>query len=196
LIHQEARLSSADADRELTHITQLLALAGSGDELAWNSVVAKLYQPLRALARAQLRGQQHTLDTTSLVHEWYLQLRGADTLQIHNRGHFLALAARVMRQVMSTYAKRRLSAKRGSGAPTLEAAQHAELLDAQAEQFVLLDAALEALSKSEPMLAELVQYRFYVGLSEQETADAMQISVRSVQRAWAKARALLLEEAT
>jgi RNA polymerase sigma factor (TIGR02999 family) len=197
--------TSIDAIDGSTKIDQLLAQCAAGDSAAWQEVVKEFYQPLRKLARAQLGHQpkQLTLETTGLVHEWYLQMAQSSSVTINNRGHFFALAARVMRQVISTYAKRRLSEKRGAGQthallsePGIRSqAESLKLtVDQDAEQFSLLEDALQHLAAQDPSLVEIVHLKFYLGMSEQQIADTQGISLRSVQRMWQRARAFLLEE--
>jgi RNA polymerase sigma factor (TIGR02999 family) len=180
-------------------ITDLLAQARAGDNAAWGRVVRQLYGDLKRMASAALRAQpERALDTTGLVGEWYLRLAASGQVDLQNRGHFFALAAKVMRQVICAYAREKFCAKRGAGQQpsSLEAIDFSaqEQLH-EAQQFVFLDDALAALAKHAPRQAQIVECRFFAGLSEQQTAEALQLSLRTVQREWALARAWLEQEA-
>jgi RNA polymerase sigma factor (TIGR02999 family) len=185
-----ARVNSAESGVYAQgEITQLLADARSGNAPAWDRAVQLIYADLRKLAHRVLgpRGREQTLNTAALVHECYVRLAGAGATP-NDRVHFLALAARVMRQVICDYARQRLTEKRGGG----QAALADEALALQEErditQFVELDDALNRLAVSHERLARVVECRFFAGLSDAETADALQSSVRTVRRDWQEAR--------
>jgi len=175
-------------------ITQMLALAGAGDVAAWQQLVAAIYADLRHIAHRQLAGQrrEQTMGTTGLVHECYLRMNGAAAP--NDRGHFFALASRVMRQVIVDYARERLAQKRGGGerALALDEVDAAELREA--ERYAALDDALGALMRLDERRARVVECRFFAGLTEEETAEALQTSLRSVQRDWQAAREWLRAE--
>jgi RNA polymerase sigma factor (TIGR02999 family) len=169
-------------------ITDLLAQASAGDTLAWEHLVARVYRDLRRLARRQRSlCWEPTLGTSSLVHEWYLRIAGSSTVP-HDRKHFFALAARVMRQVIIDHARERLATKRGGGARAtpLDKVSDEEL--AQARDFVAVDDALAVLARTNERQARVVEARFFAGLTEQETAEAVGVSLRLVQRDWHEAR--------
>lgn len=170
-------------------ITELLAQARAGESSAWDAVVALVYADLRRLAHGQLRHRpgDHTLDTTGLVHECWLRLAHAACTPA-DRNHFLALAARVMRQVVCDYARERLAQKRGGGAALLPLDEVDVAEVREAEKLLELDDLLRKLAARDERLARVVECRFFAGLSEPETAAALAISERSVQRAWAEAR--------
>ena len=175
-------------------VTQLLQSASAGDEAAREELVLRLYSELRVLAAARLRGERpgHTLQPTELVNEAYLRLDRGE-LRFDNRGHFFAAAARAMRRVLVEHARKRSAAKRGSGAARVT---FDELMVASAEQEVdvlALDEALDALAESDPRLAQVVELRYFVGLSIPETAAAMGSSPATVKRDWTYARAWLYE---
>lgn len=176
-------------------ITQMLARARAGDADAWQQTVAVVYADLRRLAHRQLSGQarEQTMDTTGLVHECYLRLAGAAATP-NDRGHFFALAARVMRQVIVDYARERLAQKRGGGERpiALDDADAAELREA--ERYAALDDALAVLMRVDERRARIVECRFFAGLTEEETAAALDMSLRSVQREWQAAREWLRTE--
>lgn len=170
-----------------------LQQAQSGDPAALQRAFAEVYGELRRLAHGQLAGQYgRTLETTGLVHEAYLRLAGHHA-PINDRGHFFALAARVMRQVIVDFARERLAAKRGGGERgiPLEDVDPGELK--QAEDMIALDDVLQELARGEPRQAQVVECRYFAGLTEPETAEALSISERSVQRDWQQARAWLRE---
>jgi len=175
-------------------ITQMLALAGAGDVAAWEQLVAAIYADLRHIAHRQLAGQWRgqTMGTTGLVHECYLRMIGAAAP--NDRGHFFALASRVMRQVIVDYARERLAQKRGGGERpiALDDADAAELREA--ERYAALDDALALLTRVDERRARVVECRFFAGLTEEETAAALGMGLRSVQREWQEAREWLRAE--
>ncbi len=170
-------------------ITRMLAAAREGDAAAWDRVVAVVYADLRRLAHRQVAGQaaDATLNTTGLVHECYLRLVQGGAAA-NDRRHFFALAARVMRQVIVDHARERLALKRNVGERPLPLDQIDEGEIEQAERFVALDDALGTLAHEHAGYARIVECRFFAGYTEQETADALDVSLRVVQRDWARAR--------
>lgn len=177
-------------------ITRLLQRHHAGDRDAFDRMVPLVYDQLRGIARRQLaRGGPRgpLLDTTSLVQEAYLQLVGEDGVDWQNRGHFFAICARAMRRIMVDDARKRLAAKRGGGSAevTLEAEMVAD--SAEPEHLLAIEDALCKLAAFNPRLAQLVECRYFAGMTEEETAEAMQSSLRTVQRDWMRARAWLLK---
>ena len=176
-------------------ITVWLDAARGGDRQALDRVLGTLYQELHTLARRQLSGQHNnTLDPTSLVHESYLKLIGANGgARFEDRAHFFAYAASAMRSVVVDYARNRMARKRGGDlkrvAEIPEEAESSLRLD---ENLLALDNALERLLAVDAKLAKVVELRYFAGLSEQEIADLLQRSERSVRRDWQKARLFLL----
>ncbi len=174
-------------------VTELLERAHAGDAAAWDRVVALIYDDLKRIARGVLAGSHNlTLDPTSLVHDCYLRLSRARGEGVVNRDHFLALAARAMRQLMLNHARDRVAAKRGGGAAhttlgQVDAVPNAEA-DAQAEQLLALDTALSQLADSDERLVRVVECRVFAGLNEAETAAALSISLRTAQRLFGEAR--------
>src|SRR5262245_32910544 len=165
-------------------VTQLLLAWRDGDEKAPGELFAVLYEELRALARGQLRRRQleYSLAPTGLVHEAYVKLADRTRLSLRDRGHFLALAARVMRQILLDHARRRLAQKRGG--PAAAVALDEETLadgDGAAERIVALDEALARLETLDPRLARIVEARFFAGLSVPDTAVALRLSERTVK---------------
>lgn len=177
-------------------VTQLLKAAGSGDKSALEQLAPLVYDELRKLAHSQLRGeaQPRTLSTTGLVHEAYLKLAGSPNLPTENRGQFFAIAARVMRQIMISEARRRGAAKRGGGALHLTLESSVVSVDELSSELVSLNDALDRLEGSNDRLARIVECRFFAGLSVEETAEAIEVSTRTVKRDWRIARAWLYRE--
>jgi len=173
-------------------VTALLAAARGGDDGALERLLPVVYADLRAVAEREMRREAagHTLQPTALVHEAYLRLAGAAE-NAGDRTHFLAIAARAMRQVLVDHARRRDAAKRGGGAPpvTLTDAVGAGPLDL--DELLALDRALDTL---DPRQRQVVECRFFAGMEESEIATALGLSERTVRRDWAKARAWLYRE--
>lgn len=177
---------------EMSDVTRLLEEARSGDPRAWDLAVALVYDDLKRVARGVLGGPGGaTLNATALVHDCYLRLARAGPDGVLNRSHFLALAARAMRQLMLNHARDKLALKRGAGAVHTDVDAHAERLADEAEQLLELDSALAKLQSENPDWVRVVECRVFAGLTEQETADAIGESLRTSQRVWADARARL-----
>jgi RNA polymerase sigma factor (TIGR02999 family) len=181
------------------------------DPAEWLELVPLVYDELRALARRRLRRERdsHTLNTTALVHETYLRLVQQRGTQCQNRSQFFAIAARVMRRVLIDYARQHRAAKRGGSAPiiTLERVEeemvneplsgdaHAySAADERAELLLALDEAVSRLAAMNQRLAQVVECRFFGGLSEDETAAALGVTARTVRRDWVKAKDWLRRE--
>lgn len=177
-------------------VTDLLVAYREGDREAFERLVPLVYHDLRRIAHRQLaRGRPGaTLDTTALVHETYLKLVDQTRVSVSDRAHFFALAARAMRQVIVDYARQRQAAKRGGGkvAVTLDRIQVP--VAAQAELMLAIDQALGRLTELNERLTRVFECRFFVGLSEEETAEALDLSLRTVQRDWMKSKAWLRTE--
>jgi RNA polymerase sigma factor (TIGR02999 family) len=185
------RVSGSDVTVE-DDMGRLLDAARGGSSEAWERFVALVYRDLRRMAHHRLgvRPREQTLDTTGLVHECYLRLvRGEQAPG--DRRHFFALAAKVMRQVIVDYARERLAYKRGAGRATVPLERVDEAALAQAREFAELDDALRELERVHERQARVVECRFFAGLTEQETAEAVGVSLRLVQRDWSEARAWL-----
>jgi len=174
---------------ERGEVTRLLAAVNAGDANALDRLLPLVYDELRRVAELQLRRERagHTLQPTALVHEAYLKLAGGD-LPVSSRAHFLAIAARAMRQALVDHARRRSRAKRGGGQRpvTLTAAGWAEEMDL--DELLALDAALEEL---DPRQRQVVECRFFAGMSEAEIGSVLSVTSRTVRRDWVKARAWL-----
>jgi RNA polymerase sigma factor (TIGR02999 family) len=174
-------------------LTALLVAIGQGEANAFDRLVPLVYPDLRRLARAQLRRLRvgETLDTTALVHEAYVKLVDAERANWNDRQHFLAVASVAMRQILVDHARARLRAKRGGGAATVPLDEVPGIVAREAHDLVELDEALRRLEAVDPRLVRVVECRYFTGLSEQETADALGVSLRTAQRDWLKARAWL-----
>ena len=175
-------------------ITQWLDAARGGDRGALDRVLGTLYHELHMMARRQLAGHYgQTLDATALVHEAYLKLIGRRDVQFDDRAHFFAYAASAMRSVVVDYARQRLAQKRGGDLHRVtelpEDVEGGLRLD---EDMLGLDTALTKLAAVDAKLAQVVELRYFAGLSEQEIATLLQRSERSIRRDWQKARMFLL----
>lgn len=178
-------------------VTQLLARIREGDAEALDQLLPLVYDELRSLARAQLRREDvgHTLGPTALVHEAYLRLVRIQGLDATDRGHFFAIAAQAMRRILIDHARARKRKKRGAGNVPLELDEVASLVsDDMADELVALDDALDRLNAASPRAARVVECRFFAGLTLQETADALDVSMKTIQRDWLSARAWLRKE--
>ena len=177
-------------------VTRLLAAGEAGDPAALDAVMPLVYDELAGLARAHLRRERagHTLDTVALVHEAYLKLVDQDKVRYRGRGHFLATAAMAMRRILVSHARRRARHKRGGGVvPATLLEGMAVHLD-RADEIVAIDDLLERLAVFDPASAQVVECRFFGGLTVAETAAALDIAPATVKRRWALARAWLRQE--
>lgn len=177
-------------------VTELLLAYREGDKEAFDRLMPLVYDDLRRIAHRQLGGRRmdQILDTTSLVHESYLKMVDQTRVNWQDRNHFLAISARAMRQVIISYARKRNAAKRGGGEKAITLDEGRIAIDDQAEWLLALDQALERMGAKNERLARIVECRFFAGLSEEETAAALDVSVRTVQRDWMRAKAWLQEE--
>ena len=177
-------------------LTTLLDAVRAGRPGAFDRVFAQVYDELRRLAHAVRDGRGTTLHTTALVHEAYLKLAGAEVLAADNRLHFMRIAARAMRQVLINAAERRLAAKRGGGQVDVTFEEQVQPRAVDADGLLALDAALTRLAKLDPRQARVVECRYFAGLTIPETADALGVSVPTINREWRMARAWLASELT
>jgi RNA polymerase sigma-70 factor (ECF subfamily) len=185
-------------DPEPGRLTHLLQRHRLGDDEAFDELVSIAYDQLRRVARAQLvrRGTPGTLSPTSLVHEAYVQLRDERGVDWQDRGHFFAISARAMRRILVDHARRRGAKKRGDGMPVFVLNEFDPAIDPpanHADRILVIDQAVTALGRVQARLAQLVECRYFAGLTEEETAEALGVSVRTVQRDWIRARAWLLK---
>ncbi|HEX4582094.1 MAG TPA: ECF-type sigma factor [Acidobacteriaceae bacterium] len=176
---------------ELGH---LLAAARSGDAQAANRIFTLLYRELRQLAHAKLRQHQEMtlLDTTCLLHESYLRLLGGGGMQVVDRSHFFAYAARVMRSVIVDFARARLAQRRGGDRTQITLnADIVEGVGSEEDTVIQVHEALDALGQVHERLAQVVEMRYFGGLTEKEIADVLGVSERTIKRDWERARLLL-----
>jgi RNA polymerase sigma factor (TIGR02999 family) len=179
----------------MSELTVLFGQAGAGDAQAFDRIFTLLYPDLEAMARSRLRrGERVTMaDTGALVHESWLRLQQAGTLGFENRGHFLAHAARVMRSVITDIARRSHAERRGGDLArvTLDTA-FGEASAAGDPDVLDVAEAIDALAALDPRLAQVVEMRWFAGLTEQDIAGALGLTERTVRRDWEKARAFLM----
>ena len=176
-------------------ITQLLLAYRDGNGAAFDELVGLVYQDLRRIAHAHLRSNRNrSLNTTALVHEAYLRLVDQTQVPWEDRQHFLSVCARAMRQIVISDARRRHAAKRGGK-------EHPDTLNeerisgqADAEQLIAIDQALERLAAKDARMVRVFECRYFAGMTEQETVEATGLALRTVQRDWMRARAWLREE--
>jgi RNA polymerase sigma factor (TIGR02999 family) len=192
-----ARLGSVKSDTgvSVSDITEQVRAAGNGDAVALEGLFASLYGELKRLAHRQLAEHAGaTIDTTGLVHETYLKLVRPQSLRLNDRSHFYTTAARAMRQIVIDHARRRHAQKRGGEATqvaTLDDNAAADALDPV--QLIHLDGALDRLHQLDPRLSELVELRFFAGLSVEQVAELRDVAPRTVIRDWRRARAFLFD---
>jgi RNA polymerase sigma factor (TIGR02999 family) len=177
-------------------ITQLLRAHAAGDRTAFPRVFPLVYEEVKRIARRHLRRgpRAHSLDTTGLVHEVYLKLAAGENMRLEDRGHLLAVTAGAMRHIIISRARAHTALKRGGRQAPVDVDPERLPAEAQAEWLLDLDRALERLRAHDERLARIVECRFFAGLSEEETAQAVGASLRTVQRGWTRARAWLREE--
>lgn len=178
-----------------TCVTELLARWSAGDAAAREAVIAVVYQELRRLAGRCLAGQQHqTLQSTALVHEAYLRLAGQSSLRAESRAHFFAIAARLMREILVDHARSRGAAKRGASCLTLSFDEAVALPRKPRIDLVALDDALNQLSVMDARQSQIVDLRFFGGLSIEDTSSVLGVSPATVKREWSSARMWLQRE--
>ncbi len=189
-------MSESDQTANQGEITNLLIAHRDGDRQAFEDLVPLVYEDLRRIARRQLgrHRAQGTLNTTALVHEAYLKLVDQTRVEVNDRNHFFAIAARAMRQIIIDYARKRNAQKRGGGVRPISLDKVQIAVTEQAEMLLTIDSALERLSALNERLTRVFECRYFAGLSEQETADALAMSLRTVQRDWMKGKAWLRRE--
>lgn len=181
------------------NVTRLLEAHADGDPDALDQLIPLVYDHLRRIAHDRLRGERgsHTLNTTALVHEAYLRLVDVSDPDWKGRGHFFAVSSKIIRNVLTDYARRRRADKRGGGAIRVPLSDE---LDADrsgsgqsAVDLLALDEALSALARRDARLERVVECRFFGGLTVRETADVLGVSVRTVERDWTRAKAYLYQ---
>jgi RNA polymerase sigma factor (TIGR02999 family) len=179
----------------MSDLSTLLDAARRGDSTAMDKLFSRLYAELHRLAHSRLIGGSPVtlLDTTSLLHESYLRMLNAGQLDIPDRSHFLAYAARVMRSIVIDFVRRQRAERRGGDAVHLTLnTDIAESIHVSEDQLIRLDDALHDLGQVDERLVRVTEMRYFAGLSEAEIGEALGITERTVRRDWEKARLLLL----
>ena len=177
-------------------VTQLLQAWGGGDAQALDRLAPVVYEELRAMAHRYMRREnpENSLQATALVHEAYLKLVDVKVTHWQDRAHFFAIAARLMRRILVDAARARDAGKRGGGAMRVEINESLDGAPLANDEMVRLDDAIQALAKFDARKAEVVELRFFGGLSVEETAQVLKISPQSVMRDWKLARSWLARE--
>jgi RNA polymerase sigma factor (TIGR02999 family) len=179
-------------------ITDVLLQARGGDPAVVDRLFAAVYDELRRVAHHALLRERpgHTLGTTGLVHETYFKLVDQSRVEWHDRAHFFGVAARAMRQILVDYARRRGTLKRGGRVEVLALDEGLVAAEERADAFLAVNEALSRLAEHDAGMAQVVECRFFAGLTEEETAEATGTSLRTVQRQWRRAKAWLYQELT
>jgi RNA polymerase sigma factor (TIGR02999 family) len=177
-------------------ITELLIGWNQGDKGALDRLMPLVYDELRNVARHHLAVEDHphTLESAALVNETYLRLIDQDRVQWRNRAHFFAISARMMRRILVDHARQRHAAKRGGALTRLSLDPSVGVPERKELDVVALDEALAALSELDPQQANVIELRFFGGLTIEETSEALQISRATVMRDWVTAKAWLFDQ--
>ena len=176
-------------------VTKLIGNAFGGDTISLNQLYDLVYAELRAIAGRKMASERpgHTLQATALVNEAFLRLGGSERFQFENRAHFFASAAEAMRRILVDSARRNSQLKRGGGQEHVELSWTRIAAPEADEKLLLVHEALDALAREDPVKAEVVKMRYFIGLKHQEIADALGVSEPTVRRHWAVARVRLFE---
>lgn len=182
--------------REAPTVTQLLIAWGNGDQAALEALAPQVQKELRRLAAGYMARERpgHVLQTSALVNEAYLRLVDWKDVRWNDRAHFFGVAAHLMRRVLVDCARQRKTAKRGGGAIQVSLSEAIGAPGPRRADMVALDDALQELEKLDPRQSQVVEMRFFGGLSLEETAEALKVSVATVRRDWSLARAWLFRE--
>lgn len=184
--------SNEDAGEGEAEVRALLSRLRDGDDQALDQLLPLVYRELSRIAHHQRRRiGGFGVNTTALVHEAYLKLSSSKNQRFEDRGHFFAVAATAMRQLLIDEAKKHAAQKRGGGVQPLSLDDVEVGIETQAEGLLALDRALRALYRVDPRLLRVVECRFFGGLTERETAEVLGVTDRTVRRDWVKARAWL-----
>lgn len=177
-------------------VTKLLNELGGGDGAAVDRLFPLVYEELRRIAGSKLRSERpdHTLNATALVHEAYLKLVDQKQASWQNRAHFFAIASQAMRRILINYARERMAEKRGGGLAVVTFTDEDGHRETRLEELIDLDKALVKLKEVDERQSQIVEYRFFGGLNQEEIAEVLSLSVPTVQRDWRMARAWLSRE--
>ncbi len=184
------------ADEPISETTQLLRAWAAGDAEALKLLTPRVYRELRRMAGHFLKNERpgRTLNSVDLVHETYLRLVDVRQVDWQHRAHFFAVSATMMRRILLDRARKRLAVKRGGKQKVLDLDAALEVTSVRARELVALDDALNTLATVDPRKAQIVELRFFGGLSVEETAEIVKVSVDTVMRDWKLARAWLLTQ--
>jgi RNA polymerase sigma factor (TIGR02999 family) len=173
-------------------VTRLLVDWGNGDQAALDELIPLVYDELRRLAGRYMRreSQGHTLQTSALVNEAYLRLIDQKSVRWQNRAHFFGVAAQLMRRILVDHARSRSRAKRGGGAQMVSLAGQA-VMSKEVADVIALDEALKNLAEMDPRKSQIVEMKFFGGLTTEEVAEVLKVTSRTVEREWRKAKAWL-----
>ncbi|MBY0507772.1 MAG: sigma-70 family RNA polymerase sigma factor [Bryobacteraceae bacterium] len=177
-------------------ITVLLQRFQEGDDVAQNELMQAVQGELRVIASRYMRREKvgHTLQTTALVNEAYLKLVNVKTASWQDRAHFFAVAAQIMRRILVDHARQHIAGKRGGGMEALPLNEALVFAPEKSGQLIELDEALKLLEQRDPRAGQVIELRFFGGLSVEESAEVMKVSPRTVRREWTFARAWLREQ--
>src|ERR1022692_1836821 len=184
------------AEAQASETTQLLRDWANGDQVALEQLTPRVYQELRRIAGHFMQNERpgRTLQTTALVHEAYLRLSDVTNVDWQHRAHFFAVSARIMRHILLDAARSRASAKRGGNRPRVNLDEIPDVSGQRGSELIALDDALNALAVVDPRKARVIELRFFGGLSVEEAAAVLKVSVETVMRDWRLAHAWLLRE--
>ena len=181
---------------ELSETTQLLRAWSEGDRSALDKLTPRVYGELRRIAGHLMKGEGpgRTMQATALVHEAYLKLIDVASVDWRHRAHFFAVSAQIMRHILLDEARKRLSTKRGGGAELLNLDESICVGSGQAREVIRLDDALMELQQIDPRKMQVIEMRFFAGLTVKESAEVLQVSEDTVMRDWRLGRAWLMNE--
>ena len=181
---------------ECSETTRLLRAWANGDQEALDQLTPRVYEELRRIARRFMHHEQpgRTIQTTALVHEAFLKLIDVTNVDWQHRAHFFAVSAQIMRRILLDRARRRVAGKRGGGAARVNLDEMPDSVAGRAREIIALDDALGELAQLDPRKAQVIEFRFFGGLSVKETAEVLKVSNDTVMRDWRMARAWLLNE--
>jgi RNA polymerase sigma-70 factor, ECF subfamily len=183
------------AESEPSNVTVLLNRMRGGDRQAGDEVAGLVYEELHRIASREMRHERqgHTLQTTALVHEAYMRLAGAESLEIQNRGHFFAVASQQMRRILVDHARSGAAQRRGGGAIKMDLDKLQVAAAEQSIDVLLLDESLKELERLEPRAAKVVELRYFGGYTDKEVVEALGVSLATVRREWEFARSWLFD---
>jgi RNA polymerase sigma factor (TIGR02999 family) len=187
---------SSFTNKDMGDATQLLADAGGGDPKSADKLLDLVYEELRRLATSKMAREApgQTLQPTALVHEAWLRLVGTKNPNFENRAHFFAAAAEAMRRILIDRARRKLTVRHGGGCERVDVDEQDLALPAADQQLLAMNEALDNLAKEYPLQANVVKLRYFAGMTNEETAEVLNISVTSAKRYWTFARAWIFNE--